>query len=143
MYETISKLTASLMFREAKEQGTNVDTTTQKKKNQILECSWCDKTFQGQAALKIHMRTHIYCRRTHSCSMCAKSFAPTNALCDTDWRLLKCSQCQLSFRQSTHLKMHIKTHCEEQPHKCSKCCQSFRWSVSLRRHMRTQHSNIS
>ena len=54
--------------------------------------------------------------------------------------LHQCPHCPYSTRQSSHLKVHIRTHTGEKPYLCKMCGQSFADSSSRNRHMHSMHS---
>ncbi|XP_061469571.1 zinc finger protein 595-like [Rhineura floridana] len=66
------------------------------------------------------------------CSVCGTSFK------ESTWeKPYNCSDCGKSFSRSTHLKRHQQIHTEEKPYKCSECGKSFRCSSNLTLHHRS------
>ncbi|KFW97201.1 Zinc finger protein 1, partial [Phalacrocorax carbo] len=47
-----------------------------------------------------------------------------------------CPHCGKSFKQSSSLTVHLRTHTREKPYKCSDCGKSFSESLVLRWHRR-------
>ena len=51
----------------------------------------------------------------------------------------ECDVCERCFRESGHLKRHMRIHTNEKPYECDVCDKAFRTSGHLKNHMRTQH----
>ncbi|CAH1269462.1 ZNF236 [Branchiostoma lanceolatum] len=56
-------------------------------------------------------------------------------------RVYKCPYCDKSFKKSSHLKQHVRSHTGEKPYKCQQCGRCFVSSGVLKAHLRT-HSGI-
>lgn len=72
-----------------------------------LVCTFCNKAFNSQSNLQIHMRTHTG-DRPYICEVCKKGFA-----------------------QSCNLVNHMRVHTGEKPFKCPHCDRAFTQSGML------------
>ena len=77
--------------------------------------------------------------KTHSCSICAKTFAQSSELerhlrIHTGKKPYTCSSCSKSFSAAKHLKRHLRTHTGEKPFSCLLCTKSFPRSDQLKIH---------
>ena len=49
-------------------------------------------------------------------------------------RPFSCNQCEKSFKNTYHLKRHLKVHTDEKPFKCLQCGKLFREVFQLKKH---------
>ena len=119
-----------------------------------LACHYegCEKTFNRQARLSEHLRSHTN-TRPFKCSHCPKDFLRDSHLkhhvksAHSDIRDYTCSHagCGKSFATGTRLRRHEATHSGENKHTCTgydDCNQTFRKKETLHRHILQAHQNI-
>lgn len=96
-----------------------------------FQCDLCSKTFTQFAHLQKHRLVHSG-ERPHSCRFCPKKFSSTSNL-KTHLRLhtgdkpFLCSKtsCSARFTQLIHLKLHEKTHLDEEDSSSSSISMNF------------------
>ena len=120
-----------------------------KERNQV--CTDCGKSFISSGDLKIHSITHLEVKpNTFKCNICdyacsingrlnkhkRQHFPPT--------KTYKCDQCDKEFRNTSHLKRHIKLHADtgEKPFHCVLCDTSFRENYNLKQHVILVHKQV-
>ncbi|XP_046365434.2 zinc finger protein 271-like [Haliotis rufescens] len=102
-----------------------------------FKCHVCSKTLNGKQQLNAHMAAHD---EQFQCDLCEKVFKRVEDLDDHEAThegedLFKCRVCGRTFRQTRHLKLHLKIHVEK--FKCDECGETFPTYSSLREHVRT------
>lgn len=102
----------------AKSPGTNRSgrkSQEAKDESGCIACPLCDKGFQNQHQLTMHIRQHNTDSGTsdHSCSICGKSLSSASSL-----------------------DRHMLVHSGERPYKCSVCHQTFTTNGNMHRHMK-------
>ncbi|EXJ87099.1 hypothetical protein A1O3_04057 [Capronia epimyces CBS 606.96] len=125
-------------------------------RRKTLKCHWdnCDKTFNRQARLAEHIRSHTN-TRPFTCphSPCTKAFLRASHLkhhvksAHTDVRDYKCTWagCDASFATGTRLRRHVQAHEIKEKFRCHGypgCEQTFRKQETLDRHILSVHRNI-
>ncbi|XP_060616158.2 zinc finger protein 436-like isoform X1 [Anolis sagrei] len=80
--------------------------------------------------------------KPHKCSLCEASFYESTHLViheriHTGEKPYKCSVCETWFSHPSELMRHEETHMPEKPHKCGVCGKSFNQKASLITHERT------
>ncbi|XP_059390978.1 ras-responsive element-binding protein 1-like isoform X1 [Carassius carassius] len=97
---------------------------TQEAKNDsgCLVCPLCDKSFQTQHQLTMHIRQHNIDSGAsdHSCSICGKSLSSASSL-----------------------DRHMLVHSGERPYECSVCRQTFTTNGNMHRHMKIHDKDSS
>lgn len=114
-------------------------TGTVKKKKDPYVCMYCNKEFQVNALLSVHVRTHTGEKPFH-CLSCPKRFPSSGALKKhfrkhTGEKPYRCKFCQQQFAAKETLNRHIKVHTGEKPHVCQFCGKSFIQAAQLRAHI--------
>ncbi|CAG0883486.1 unnamed protein product [Cyprideis torosa] len=124
-------------------------------KNLIHECWKCGKTyaFLRQDSLKRHeMRVHSEdvlkdAPAVLKCPHCPKAFVKQSSLKRHDskthnkGRVPTCHLCEKTFRKTSHLVRHIKSHTREKPYVCRFCGKAFFENWQLTKHEPTHDPN--
>ena len=134
-------LTCPTMFKREHQLATHLE---DHKANKMLACEICNRLYKFKSDYKLHLRTHT---KPHSCAMCPKRFATTNAL-DTHTRkhhttnrvMLKCTDCGASFADVKFLIDHLNT-VHARPFGCKECRHQFATSEGLKYHIARAHHN--
>ncbi|KAF9424515.1 hypothetical protein HW555_000326 [Spodoptera exigua] len=101
-------------------------------------CDTCGKTFQSNAVLVYHKRTHSS-ERLYKCSQCDKSFYNrsnllTHKKIHSAARPYPCELCTWSFKSKGALSRHFRTHTGQRPYECEICGKRFTQSNSRKLH---------
>lgn len=118
--------------------------------NSLLECTYCQQSFNFPSVLKRHMRSHTN-ERPYVCEICNKSFKQLghlsqHALTHTDYRSFRCTICSIKFDSLESLKLHSSSHEAEtinrskKPYRlfeCDICKKVFTTKSVLERHIFT------
>ncbi|MEE6512216.1 hypothetical protein FKM82_019139, partial [Ascaphus truei] len=79
--------------------------------------------------------------RPFKCALCGKTFRDSTGLSKhrrthTGGKSYKCTQCEKSFTQKWNLVQHQRTHTGERPYQCTECQKSFMYNSVLIKHQR-------
>jgi len=119
-------------------------------------CEHCGQSFMRQVSLRDHKsrqhhdkvsteadRPYFHCKRCGDqfcqISQLRRHIVETHRPARPKERCL-CTLCGKSFSCKFTLKMHVRLHTGERPHKCSQCERSFPTRAALRQHM-LKHTN--
>jgi len=133
----------------------STSTTAARRQGKYLSCPWdnCHKSFNRQARLKEHLRSHTN-TRPFKCPYvpCTKAFLRDSHLKHhvksqhVKLRDHPCTfeGCDKSFVTATRLRRHVETHQGRDRFRCSypDCGQAFRKQGTLDRHVLSFHKNI-
>uniref|UniRef100_A0AAQ6IUR5 C2H2-type domain-containing protein n=1 Tax=Anabas testudineus TaxID=64144 RepID=A0AAQ6IUR5_ANATE len=112
--------------------------------NPERRCGVCGEGSESAEELRSHLQGHL---KTHSCSICGKSFLSTSGLkghvarhkAETPY---KCKTCHKAFTEKSalnnHKELHTQSHADEKLYSCSTCRKSFRRFETLSQHMASQ-----
>ena len=101
-----------------------------------LSCKYCQKSYNSQSALKMHIRTHtLPCK----CPECGKSFSRPWLLqghmrTHTGEKPFACTHCTRSFADKSNLRAHLQTHLQNKKYSCAGCGKSFSRMSLLSKH---------
>ncbi len=106
-----------------------------------IKCTTCGNIFSTQAAMKSHQRTHR--TRDLTCDSCGKKFQNrkfhaahvSRRVCDAAKRA--CDTCGKVFSDAARMRIHVRSHTGERPHKCDVCGRAFAQMRSLKEHALT------
>ena len=111
-----------------------------------LKCQACDRTFENKRALTIHTRRDHLMERKHKCSQCEMSFFNSSSLkmhivAHSGLKNFQCDMCQKSYAQKKTLTQHMRVHSDERRYKCELCGQAFVRKYSFNTHMKNKHGD--
>ncbi|XP_071349761.1 zinc finger protein 253-like isoform X2 [Trachinotus anak] len=115
---------------------TPTETRPKKRKNSIL----CSE--EGERIGVDDNMSDLTKERRHICPMCAKRFKESSHLKDhvrihTGEKPYRCKECGMNFRQSGALTLHMRIHTGERPYQCSNCGRRFNRKGDMETHMVT------
>ena len=103
-------------------------------------CSICNRSFQSEGGLRMHLNKH---QKRFQCDICKMNLS-SNACLKThkakhsNLKPFKCEKCSKSFPYSSSLKYHMQTH-EDKKYVCQFCGQRFTFSFNYTRHIEQNH----
>ncbi|XP_056248196.1 zinc finger protein 479-like [Seriola aureovittata] len=114
-----------------------VPTETRKKRKNSILCSEDGESIGVEEDVNNLTR-----ERRHTCPMCAKRFKESSHLKDhvrihTGEKPYQCKECGVNFRQRGALTLHMRIHTGERPYQCSDCGRRFNRKGDMETHMVT------
>lgn len=118
---------------------------TRPREKQIMNCSYCVKTYTSRSEFQRHERTHTN-ERPYKCNRCESAFYCNKDLTIHIRRHLgdkryKCDHCGKAFVRKCNLDEHLRTHTGARPYKCNYCDKSFGFKNVLKVHL-VQHTGV-
>ncbi|XP_077300441.1 uncharacterized protein LOC143921151 [Arctopsyche grandis] len=106
-----------------------------------FECDDCSKTFADKSELLLHIMKHI-----KRCKVCLKSFKHSSSIrrhmkSHTGENPYKCNICLKSFAQRSGFVKHANFHSNTKPYECDICSKSFASRYNITIHLDT-HTGI-
>ena len=109
-----------------------------------LICKICGLDLVTKQFLEQHLLKHFEAR-PHQCDLCGKSFKSSSHLREHERShkkpLFNCEQCGKTFLSNSKLNRHMRVHTGEKPFDCNVCGQTFRTTGNAKRHMRTHNES--
>ncbi|XP_075989284.1 zinc finger protein 639-like isoform X4 [Anticarsia gemmatalis] len=110
------------------------------------KCQACDKTFSSRKILSIHIKRDHLLERPHKCTECEMCFFSTSHLKNhmvkhTKTKDFKCTICAKSFGRKKTLNSHMKIHGDER-FACEHCGRTFILKGTWKSHLRSKHNEI-
>ncbi|XP_021699019.1 zinc finger protein 33A isoform X1 [Aedes aegypti] len=124
----------------------NFPTISKEKRVDKHFCTYCNKGFQYESALKKHLLVHTGLK-PHVCEDCGKSFSQKINLSihrrmhtgEMPVKKYSCSVCDKKCIRLSELKIHLKTHWKKLPHACTLCTERFAEITNYYEHIKSQH----
>ena len=112
-----------------------------------FQCPECPSKFRRKWSMVCHLRIHKG-EYPNSCDLCERKFRNGSGLNKhkqtTHEKVEKvkypCDYCEFKSKSKNYLKLHIRTHTGERPHKCPVCPLAFSRLFVVKEHCKKLHS---
>lgn len=120
--------------------GRRQDLKTHTEIGHIIQCEYCERTFNNTRLYRVHKRMHFNNSKPYECPVCQKMYVSKTILEEhmnthTGVRPFKCPECPKDFASKCTLQTHMKIHKDRpRPYQCDQCEKRFLNQQNLNQH---------